>query len=61
MQHISNATLKPNRRTCSEQSDSSCLLRADVTYQHLLELLYRLISDADAINLPDLVSYMQSP
>lgn len=38
-----------------------CLLRAGVTYQHLLELFYRLISNADAINLPDLISYMQSP
>lgn len=32
-----------------------------VTYQHLLELLYRLIGNADAINLSDLISYMQSP
>ena len=32
-----------------------------VTYQHFLELFYCLIGNADAINLPDLISYMQSP
>lgn len=31
------------------------------THQHLLELLYRLVGHADAVNLPDLVSYVQSP
>lgn len=32
-----------------------------VTYQHLLELFYSLIGNTDAINLSDLISYMQSP
>lgn len=32
-----------------------------VTYQHLLELFYRLIRNTDAINFSDLISYMQSP
>lgn len=30
-----------------------------LTHQHLLELLYRLIGNADAVNLTDLISYMQ--
>lgn len=36
-------------------------IKVCVTYQHLLELLYCLIGNTDAINLSDLISYMQSP
>lgn len=31
-----------------------------LTHQHLLELLYCLIGNTDAIDLTDLISYMQS-
>lgn len=42
-----------------QRLDTSCLIC--VTYQHPLELFYRLIGNTDAINLSDLISYMQCP